>query len=78
MAEKKVKVATSQASSEELAEGAEELKNKVDEAQEKGYYGPDPVIPNEEWSLESGPDSPSAEDVRLARAQEDVNRGLRR
>jgi hypothetical protein len=61
------------------AGGGEETQAKMDEAQEKGYIGEsDPVIPNEEWSLESGPDSPDAEDVRLAVATADVERGRRR
>jgi len=64
---------------EELAPGAEEVQEKFDEATEKGYFGAeDPVIPNEEWSLETGPDSPDLEDVRLAVAEKDVNAGRRR
>jgi len=83
MAEKSESKAASKSQSDldkELKDGGgEEVAEKMKEGLEKGYFGPDePVIPNEEWSLESGPDSPSAEDTRLARAQADVGKGIRR
>lgn len=45
----------------------EEVQAKANEAEEKGYIGttPDP-FPNEAYSLKSGPDSPSAAEVREA------------
>lgn len=50
----------------------DDVRHAVDEANEKGYYGPgtDPT-PNEEYSLESGPESPPAVPDNLTRA----NRG---
>lgn len=47
--------------------GQSEVKQSFDEAQEKGYFGTevDP-IPNKEYSLETGPDSPTAADQREA------------
>lgn len=49
--------------------GAAEVQAKVNEAEEKGYVGtsPDP-FPNSAYSLQSGPDSPTAEETRQALA----------
>lgn len=49
--------------------GAAEVQAKADEAAEKGYIGsvPDPN-PNKAYSLQSGPDSPTAEESRAALA----------
>jgi hypothetical protein len=45
--------------------GQAEVQRRSDEATEKGYFGTVPPGPaNEEYSLESGPDSPSAYDLR--------------
>lgn len=52
---------------------AKQVQKTVDEAEDKGYFGVkvDP-LPNEAYSLESGPDSPTLEDVR--KASEDVRK----
>lgn len=49
--------------------GAAEVQAKVDETEEKGYFGttPDP-FPNEAYSLKSGPDSPTHAETREALA----------
>ena len=49
--------------------GAAEVQAKTDEAEEKGYIGttPDP-FPNSAYSLKSGPDSPTAAEIRQALA----------
>lgn len=45
--------------------GQAEVQKKSDEAEAKGYFGTvPPGPPNEAYSLESGPDSPGAADVR--------------
>jgi hypothetical protein len=76
--ESRPKTGPSKATDEVKEGGGEEVQEAMNEGLEKGYFGPDPVVPNEEWSLESGPDSPSAEEIRLARAQADVDKGIRR
>ncbi len=50
--------------------GEAEVQANVDEAEEKGYYGtlPEGRPDNSEWSLETGPDSPTAEELRQATA----------
>jgi hypothetical protein len=59
--------------SSKKVKGVDELQKKVDEAEEKGYYGADSVIDNKEFSLQSGPDSPDArEQLRAAHATRDV------
>lgn len=46
--------------------GQAEVQKVFDEVQEKGYYGTvPPGPPNEAYSLQSGPDSPSHEEERL-------------
>lgn len=47
--------------------GAAELQARFDEAHAKGYFGttPDP-IPNERYSLATGPESPSAAEALAA------------
>ena len=62
------------APSEELVDGADEVQEAFDEAAEKGHFGADSLIANEEWSLESGPDSPDTEDARIAVAQGSLER----
>ena len=58
--------------------GAQEVQERVDEETAQGFAGVevDP-IPNEEYSLQSGPDSPTAADTRKALAERDANRDLR-
>ena len=48
---------------------AKEVQKTVDQVEERGYFGesPDPR-PNSDYSLESGPDSPSAVQHDRARA----------
>ncbi len=49
--------------------GQAEVQAKSDEAEEKGYLGTvPPGPPNEAFSLESGPDSPSAYEQSVASA----------
>lgn len=47
--------------------GAAEVQAAMDEATSKGYFGtvPDPN-PNEAYSIQSGPDSPTAAETRTA------------
>lgn len=51
--------------------GEAETQKVADEAAEQGFIGttPDP-IPNSEYSLESGPDSPTLEEQRKAVAKQ--------
>jgi hypothetical protein len=45
--------------------GQAELQRRDDEATEKGYIGEKPAGPdNEEWSLQSGPDSPTVKQLQ--------------
>lgn len=60
--------------------GTAEVQAKVDKAEDKGYFGTkvDP-LPNEAYSLETGPDSPravEAPNARLAQVHiDDVDEG---
>lgn len=51
--------------------GQRQAQAKADEAQAKGHFGEKPgVFPNEAFSLQSGPDSPSAAEQSAAVLEE--------
>jgi hypothetical protein len=67
MTEKKTTTAGSDRQSDKNGEdlGQAELQRRSDEASAKGYLGEKPDGPdNSEWSLESGPDSPTVKDLQ--------------
>ncbi len=53
--------------------GQAEVQAERDKAREQGYEGTSPsTIPNREFSLQTGPDSPSAHEQQLAAAKQRV------
>jgi hypothetical protein len=80
MAETKKSSAKDAQAEEVKAAGAVEVQERVDKEQEQGYAGEvvDP-IPNKEYSLQSGPDSPTAADSReaLLKREAETNPGRR-
>ena len=70
MADKSESRSRSAGSESGLVKGEGEVQAKFDEATEQGFFGraADP-IPNERYSLESGPDSPTVAEQRAAAAQ---------
>jgi len=54
--------------------GQAEVQAARDKAREQGYEGSSPsTIPNKEFSLETGPDSPSAAQMLVAAAEARLN-----
>jgi hypothetical protein len=54
--------------------GADQVKSELDEDRERGYRGTVPEgPPNEAYSLESGPDSPSAIEAVAAARKADLD-----
>mgnify|MGYP003574911858 CR=1 FL=1 len=54
--------------------GAQQVKDARDEAREKGYEGFSPsTIPNREFALTTGPDSPSLADMAEGIAQQRID-----
>lgn len=54
--------------------GQAEVESARDKARKQGYEGTSPsTVPNEEFSLETGPDSPSAAELHVAAAEQRIN-----